>query len=314
MKPILMIAFIMDFGVIGLSCNALYSMKKQNMTEFNPVNRIFSRWLFIYLIITMIRNAEYTYYISADVVGDTYFSIGVSLSTWFLLPMIIFVSELVFLLYLYEKRELFILPVIVAFFIALGLYEFPSIIPYTIFSTISFIVGLVFFLRMGWKNKEGLVFSFGLFILFDYFLGFSMYLFLGNYWGLLVGSLVGTFCLNLGTGHVFEKAFLYNQDEEKQIKNSWISRMVERDAFKGENMKQPRGPAARMIQITCPACDETIQHSLSSGFISERAGNPHALVEFSSDNLLLKPCNHDFIMYMDKECNVVATRLIKVIS
>ncbi|MFX0043487.1 MAG: hypothetical protein ACFE8L_11300 [Candidatus Hodarchaeota archaeon] len=138
-----------------------------------------------------------------------------------LFAFILFTIQVEFILYLAKLKKLYSLPFVVNFFLIIGLIMDPNMTAFIVYATV---VGLglpYLLIREGRKNRNGLAVGMGLFF-FAWGLGQIIPI------DIVFQSLkiLGTVFFFLATQGFFDKYIVVDQEEEKKIMGTWISKLV----------------------------------------------------------------------------------------
>ena len=137
--------------------------------------------------------------------------------------LIIFNIQSVFILYLKDLKKLYSLPFIASFYIGFGLIVSETLIALIVYATIiGFLIPLVL-LREGKRSRNGLAFGLGLFFLIY---GTSKMIQIEVISDIL--RIFGGIVTTLSAFGFFEKFIFIDREQEKKIKGSWISKLVEK--------------------------------------------------------------------------------------
>ena len=137
--------------------------------------------------------------------------------------LIIFNIQSVFILYLKDLKKLYSLPFIASFYIGFGLIVSETLIALIVYATIiGFLIPLVL-LREGKRSRNGLAFGLGLFFLIY---GASKMIQIEVISDIL--RIFGGIVTTLSAFGFFEKFIFIDREQEKKIKGSWISKLVEK--------------------------------------------------------------------------------------
>jgi hypothetical protein len=253
--------------------------------------------------LTVSRFMEYIQIINNGVPAGSIY-IGEQLSTWFLVPMVSVMAQLQFVLYILRKYKFYSIPAILLFFLSLGLFQYNNTTAYnSIMIPIGYITSALF-LWKGLKNRDGLTFSLGIFSLFDYGLPYFIYSpmkYMGHETGpiiyapFLICALFSVVFLNLGTWGWLDKHVFYDKERERQIKNAWVSRLIEIEKKKPE-VKKTEG---KSIVLECPICHRQGRKQFAHEVVLERAKNEKGIVKMLL-NQEKEICEHQFVAYVDR--------------
>ncbi len=278
----------------------LIRRRKQGVQSFNKSVII---WLLFSLFMTIDRFVEYIQIMKFGLEQGS-FKVGVNLSTWYFVPFVSVMAEFLFVLYILRKYKFYSIPFILVFFISLSLYQYADITAFSITITISELVPVILYLRKGWQNKDGLIYSLGIFTAFDFFIPFAIHysmIFGGNlsgtiiYYPLLFSSLFAVASLNLGTWGWLDRHVFYDKEREKQIRNAWVSRLIEIEKKKPDVKKT----AGRSILLECPICHRQGRKQFPHEVVLARAKNEKGIVKMLL-NQEKEICEHQFVAYVDR--------------
>jgi hypothetical protein len=129
---------------------------------------------------------------------------------------------LVFLFYLKGFKRYYTLPLVVSFFLILALLINSDGSMVLIYTIITSVIMIGFFLFDGIKNKNGTVFTLGFFIMF-YSISFLIYPF---YIAQIILKIIAIFVLLVGVSGFINRYLLVDKKEQEKLKNIWIARMI----------------------------------------------------------------------------------------
>lgn len=182
-----------------------------------------------------------------------------------------------------------------------GILLLLSIVVFVIFTSIFFI--------KGYKNKDGLIFSFGLFILVT---SFNLWVVLDDdtYPIFQICTIVSLLVLLAGTTGWIDKRFFYDREKLEKIRNNWASKMVSKSSAVVETKETVF--KSKRVQINCPVCQVMIHKKYTADQVESRANNPKGLVKLLiSDN---ESCDHSFVAYIDKHFSVRGCDTIDILD
>jgi hypothetical protein len=292
---------------VVFAITAMIPIIRKRKQGVQSLNKSFMIWMVFMLGMTMIRFSEYIMIINQGVPEGS-FSIGALLSTWYLIPMLSIMAELQFVLYILRKYKFYSIPVILTFFVSLGLFQYDTIAAYDmVMLPIAFITPNLFMWK-GKGNRDGLTFSIGVFSLFDYGIAYtinSIMKYALNFSGvilylpLLFSALFAVFYLNLGTWGWLDRHVFYDKQREKQIKNAWVSRLIEIEKRKPE-VKKTEG---KFVLLECPICHQQGRKQFAHEVVLERAKNEKGIVKILL-NQEKEICEHQFVAYVDRSFSI----------
>nr|MDO8114308.1 hypothetical protein [Candidatus Sigynarchaeota archaeon] len=298
------IGWIATFAYAILAIMALLPLIKKRKQGVQSFNKSVILWLLFSLFMTIDRFVEYILIMNFGLEqGST--KIGANLSTWYFVPFVSVMAEFLFILYILRKYKFYSIPFILIFFISLSLYQYADITAFAIIITISELVPVILYLWKGWKNKDGLIYSLGIFTAFDFFVPYAIHysmIFGGNlagtiiYYPLFFSALFAVAYLNLGTWGWLDRHVFYDKEREKQIKNAWIGRLIEIEKKKPEVKKN----GGKSIVLECPVCHVQSKRVFAHEVVLQRAKNEKGIVKMllNEDKQI---CEHPFVAYVDRE-------------
>ncbi|NMC08629.1 MAG: hypothetical protein GYA24_25695 [Candidatus Lokiarchaeota archaeon] len=301
------IASVITFVYIFLAMMATVPVARKRKQGLQSLNKAFIAWLYFTMAMTIIRFTEYIFIMENGVLPGSFY-IGASLSTWYLIPMLSVMAQFQFVLYIMRKYKYYSIPAILTFFVSLGLFQYDSHVAYDILMIpIAYLPAGLFFWK-GIKNKDGLTFSLGLYTTFDYILPYWIYSpmkFVMNaagsdiYYVFIIGALIAATSLNLGTWGWFDRHVFYDKEREKQIKNAWVSRLIEIEKKKPD-VKKTQG---KSIVLECPICHRQGRKQFAHEIVLERARNEKGIVKMLL-NQEKEICEHQFVAYVDRSFSI----------
>lgn len=126
-----------------------------------------------------------------------------------------------FILYLYDFKRLYTLPVVCGVFIEAYIYVEDDRVPHNMFITYIALAAAIILLVNGIKNKNGI--SFGIFL--GTMVGIPEF-YLGLWWFTLIAPVIIFTCILLGVTGWYDEKIFYDRAKRKQMQNTWISRVV----------------------------------------------------------------------------------------
>ncbi len=287
-----------------LLITALIPVIRKRKQGVQSLNKAFIIWLLFTLIQTQARGIEYFMIINWGSPEGSFFSFGASLNAWYFLPLLSIMAQFQFVLYILRKYKFYSLPAILLFFVSLGLYQYRSTVAYNLIILPTSYLTLSIFLRKGITNRDGFLFGIGMFCLFDYgnaYFTYSVMRYGFNLGGsilyltMIVFAVFAVVFLNLGTWGWLDRHVFYDKEREKQIKNAWVSRLIEIEKKRPEVKKT----AGRSIVLECPICHRQGRKDFSYEVVLERAKNEKGIVKMLL-NQEKEICEHSFVVYIDR--------------
>lgn len=296
--------FAVFFIINGLAFRPIH---KKLLSSYNPIDKMFERLLMLTTIIYVERFFEFTInFFYPEVVGYVF---GVGLKRSFLLLIILEIAQLSFITYIYKAKWLYTAPLIIGFFITLYLIYFQM--PYLgslmlVLSTLY----TIFYLYHGIRHNNGTLFGFAFFII-GYTLAGMISQFISGDSEIIppfffLGPAIGALFLWLGTSGWLERHLLFDRQKERQIKNTWISQLVQVAPPASAIFTQKR------VFITCPVCQATNQHVFSQQEVESRQADTRGIVLMKITNA--ETCGHNFMIYVDRNCTIRCSEPISTSS
>jgi hypothetical protein len=311
-----MIAQFAGMWEIGILAPAIYMVlaiiaqvpiTRKRKQGVESINRSFTLWLSFTVAMTISRFMEYIQIINNGAPEGMY-SVGALLDTWHVIPMLSVMAQLQFVLYILRKFKFYSIPAILIFFLSLALFQYDNPSAYNaIMIPIAYVTSALF-LWKGLKNRDGLTFSLGMFSLLDYGIPYFLYSpmkYMGSISGpwlyapFLICALLSVAFLNLGTWGWLDKHVFYDKEREKQIKNAWVSRLIEIEKKKPDVKKT----AGKSILLECPICHHQGRKQFAHEVVLERAKNEKGIVKMLL-NQEKEICEHQFVAYVDRSFSI----------
>ncbi|MFX1317025.1 MAG: hypothetical protein ACFE9T_14275 [Promethearchaeota archaeon] len=136
----------------------------------------------------------------------------------------LFTIQVEFIFYLARLKKLYSLPFVINFYLIVGLVISPNMIAFMIYASIIGIILPYLLIREGKKNRNGLAVGMGLFF---FTWGLGQMISIDIIFQIL--KIIGTIFFYLGTQGFFDKYIVIDQEEEKKIMGTWISKLVARE-------------------------------------------------------------------------------------
>ncbi|MGV9171481.1 MAG: hypothetical protein ACOC44_02545 [Promethearchaeia archaeon] len=149
-------------------------------------------------------------------------SIGESLTFNNVIFLTILTLQGLFMGFLLDKKRYFSLPFVASFYVGLFLILVDFQLVLRIYGGIIGIVSGSYLILNGKRNKRGLIFALGLYLIINE-VGFQFNHDLMQVIIMLISGLI----LLLGTSGYIDKYFLIDKEEERKIKSTWIARRVQ---------------------------------------------------------------------------------------
>ncbi len=298
----------LTFVHLALLILALVPVIRKRKQGVQSLNKAFIIWLLLTLISTQARFAEYFLIMTQGGSEGALFSFGASLNSWYFIPLLSIMGQFQFVLYILRKFKFYSLPVILLFFVSLGLFQYHDTTAYNLIVIPISYVTLSLFMRKGMVNRDGFLFAIGMFALFDYGNAYFTYSLMRhgfNLGGSILYVVMHAFAvfavafLNLGTWGWLDKHVFYDKEREKQIKNAWVSRLIEIEKKKPDVKKT----AGRSILLECPVCHRQGRKHFSHEVVLERAKNEKGIVKMLL-NQEKEICDHQFVVYLDRSFTI----------
>lgn len=184
--------------------------------------------LYIALIIYLISNQLYFLVNIINIFHGSIFgidltaTIGESLTFNNVIFLIILTLQGLFMGFLLDKERYFSLPFIASFYVGLFLVLVNLQLVLRIYGGIVGLVSGGYLLLNGYRNKKGLIFSLGLYLMINE-VGFQ---FNHDFIQVLI-MFISVVVLLVGTSGYVDKYFLVDTEEEERIKSTWIARRVQ---------------------------------------------------------------------------------------
>jgi hypothetical protein len=291
-----------------LAIVAQVPMTRKRKQGVQSINRSFTTWLTFGVTMTIIRFMEYIQIINNGANEGQLFSFGELLDSWHLIPMLSVMAQLQFVIYILRQYKFYSLPFINIFFLSLALFQYDNPAAYNmIMIPIAYITSGLFIWK-GLRNRDGLTFSLGMFSLLDYGIPYFLYSpmkYMAHVSGawlyapFLICALLSVVFLNLGTWGWLDKHVFYDKEREKQIKNAWVSRLIEIEKKKPDVKKT----AGKSIMLECPICHHQGRKQFSHEVVLERAKNEKGIVKMLL-NQEKEICEHQFVAYIDRSFSI----------
>ena len=167
------------------------------------------------------------------------------------------------------------------------------------------------FLIRGIKNKDGLIFTFGLFILIS---SFNLFVVLGEdtFQIFQIITIVSLAVLLLGTTGWVDKHIFYDREKLEKIQNNWASKMVSKSRVEVKPSGMETVFRAKRVQIICPICQIRINKKFNAEQVQERFNNPKGLVKVLISETGF--CDHQFVAYIDRHFSVRGCDTIDIVD
>ncbi len=299
-----------EFGLYAaltlLSFTAMLPVYNKNKMHFNPINNAYLSVIFAMWVTQTFgfAGAQFDRFVWGQPIV-----IGAALDVTFITGFGLQAILLWFFLYIKNWKMHYPLPLAWVFFIILGLIEFDNGIPTIISSIIISTVVITYFIRKGIKNRDGNLFAFGMFMVC-----FTLFEFMIHRPGstmdsslTVLGPLFGMIALNFGTWGWLDRNVFYDRDRERQIKDTWISKLVTKTStVSRQTPTRPFGGSAgsmsKHVLLECPFCHSKNQYLFPPDVVAARAINTKGVEKILIDKE--KICEHSFSIYVDRNFDV----------
>ncbi len=277
----------------AFSLLAFIPIVKKIKSSNQRIYKVFSLW---YIGICIIYSARLADFLLVDNIYNIYAIVfGENLSFLYLFSMTFTLLNIQYLLFMYKKTKFYTLAPIICFYISLALFIIGDVMfIFIIYIGTYLVVILYFFYKQGIKNRDNITFTIGLFGVLDIIFGYVIYIRNTNYtfiWLFTLGII-----LNLCNWGFFEKYLLYDREREKEIKDVWVSQMIQKAPIEKTNNKP------KFVMIECPTCKKTTRKEFSPEIVEKRKNNSKGIVKIMipKDNV----CEHGFLIYVDRNFQV----------
>ncbi|MEJ2248129.1 MAG: hypothetical protein P8Y70_01820 [Candidatus Lokiarchaeota archaeon] len=173
------------------------------------------------IIFFLLIQVNSVFYILKSIIPSFDLIIGEGLSITYIILSAIITLELSFIIYLKKYEKFYTLPIIICFYIILGLYLFSNIIYITLYNIASAIIVFMYLFEIGKKNRNGLSMVLGFFVLIYNFSYFTFLIYIQ-----VTIQIFAVVPMILGSIGYIDKFILFDRENEKKIKSSWIARKV----------------------------------------------------------------------------------------
>ena len=305
---------IMNLAFWILSIASLIPVFKGLSQTKNRYNKAFAIIITVFTIGIDLLFMAGTFYI----LSDAFFLIG-KYPVILLVMNLLTMSFFFFMCNLYDWKKYYLI------FLAIGLLQIQLGITGTsdgqwessvfgillISSMLVFVIFDSIFLIRGIKNKDGLIFSFGLFILIT---SFNLFVVLGEDTFLIfqIITIVSVLVLLVGTTGLIDKYIFYDREKLEKIKNNWASKMVSKAKVEVKPSEMEPMLRAKRIQIICPICQVRIRKKFSAEQVQERFDNPKGLIKVLISETEF--CDHNFVAYIDRHFSVRGCDTIDMVN
>jgi len=193
-----------------LAGKAMLNLWKSNKNRVNAMIAIY----ILFLAIGSITRIQEFMGLSID------FTIGAGFQIYHIFGLLVIGFQFAFTFYIKEWKRFYYFPLVASIFVATGLIQYDLQFFFVAFALLSTFIPVVLLSYIGIKNRNGIVFILGVFILVN---GIAL-----NIRGLtgIIIRLVAMVLLYTGTSGFVDKNFLVDKKEKLRLQNVWISKIV----------------------------------------------------------------------------------------
>ncbi|MEX2684251.1 MAG: hypothetical protein Q6373_021955 [Candidatus Sigynarchaeota archaeon] len=218
-----------------------------------------------------------------------------------------------FSLFATGKRRHYSLPWVWFLFVLAYLVEVGDVlIDIPIITSAMIAIGLiVLFFSKAIKNRSGLMLGIGLYVvtnlvfalLNNYTAGTVVFEELYNLLGLVIGNTL----LALSTWDIYERYLLYDRKKEREIKSSWISKIMQVNTNSKISSTTSAATATQgrslTRRVTCPVCKAAQVWKIPENLVDtfERSQKGVFLVKIPVGTT----CEHDYALYLDRSFQIL---------
>jgi hypothetical protein len=279
---------------------------RENRRSFNALSHNFIK---LVVVLALLQAGGFAIkYVLLNILGYSEPIVPKNLQTDMIILFGVLAVLLLFTLYAFNLRRHYGLPFIwyifvIAFNIQMGTSQVSA--PVISSAIIAGVLAVLFFYKAS-KNRSGLMFGIGAYIIVNLLFGiYDQYVAVGliptevcDVLALVCGNIV----LALATWEVYDRYLLYDRAREKSIKSTWISKLVTTGPTSAPVVSSDILQEIRR-KVTCPSCHATTVWTIPPEVISSLNGSQKGLVLVHIPENTT--CEHEYGLYLTKNFDVL---------